>query len=82
MLYGKRLAVPLKAVCRKWSMMFFFNLVQVVVVNCFLLHKMWNPELKHKDFVLKLARRRTGGAIYYRYIYSKSRPKVGICGPK
>ena len=52
MLYGKRLAVPLKAV--------------------------WKTELA-KAYAETVHGTTRG---YYRYIYSKSRPKVGICGPK
>jgi len=41
--------------CRKWTVVVFFNLIQIILVNSFLIAKCFEPELDHHQFTIELA---------------------------
>lgn len=41
--------------CRKWTVVLFFNLVQIILTNVFLIFKSSRPTLDHTQFTLELA---------------------------
>ena len=41
--------------CRKWTVVLFFNLIQIVLVNALLIAKSYDKELEHLQFTVELA---------------------------
>ena len=38
---------------RKWTTMFFWNMVQMILVNTYIIEMCWDPTLDHKQYVLE-----------------------------
>ena len=39
---------------RKWTTMFFWNMVQMILVNTYIIEMCWDPTSQHKQYVLEL----------------------------